>query len=152
MSFDLSSFRPTSDLCEVGYSFEPRLPGGESGIGATITVCGPQSAAVRAHNEARYDMARRREAMAKKRGKEVDSIGLAEIEGALIDLAVAHTTGWTGFVDGGQPVPFTPQAARDLYTKHPWLRDQVLAEGQELGNFLPKSSSSSSRTQLQTLP
>lgn len=146
MSFDLSTFRPAADLSELGHTFEPRLPGGGVGIGATITVRGPQSAAVVAHNEERYAAARRREAQARKRGREPEPVGLAELEAAMVDLAVAHTAGWVGVVEGGAPVACTPQAARSLYAAHPWLRDQVIAEGQELGNFMPKSSASSSAT------
>lgn len=151
MSFDLSTFLPAAALSEAGHTFEPRLPGGNVGIGATITVRGPQSAAVVAHNEERYAAARRREALARKRGREPEPVTLAEVEAALVDLAVAHTAGWSGMVDAGSPVACTPQAARGLYAAHPWLRDQVIAEGQELGNFMPKSSSSSSDTPLPSL-
>lgn len=151
MSFDLSAFRPAADLSEAGHTFEPLLPGSGVGIGATITVRGPQSAAVVAHNEERYAAARRRDALARKRGREAEPVSLADVEAALVDLAVAHTAGWSGMVDGGSPVACTPQAARSLYAAHPWLRDQVIAEGQELGNFMPKSLSSSSDTPLPSL-
>jgi hypothetical protein len=46
--------------------------------------------------------------------------------------------------EDGQPLPFTVEAARSLYTAHPWLREQVIAEGQDLGKFVSPSQKNSS--------
>lgn len=145
MSFNLGKQPSAADLSELGYTFEPVDPSGAP-IGATITVRGPQSHAVREFSERRYRTTQERAAMAKRRGKEPSPLTLAEVEAVLVEQAVAHTVAWHDFSDGERPLPFTEDAAREAYAKHPWLRDQVITEGQELGNFMKASSRSSSST------
>lgn len=46
MKFDRKNNPKVSEASEAGFAFEPRYPNGQ-GIGATITVRGPESAQVR---------------------------------------------------------------------------------------------------------
>jgi hypothetical protein len=40
-------------------------------------------------------------------------------------LLVACTAGFRGLIMGGKELAFTPAAATELYSSHPWIREQV---------------------------
>lgn len=146
MSFDLD--RPSAaQACDAGSVFEPVFPGTDTGIGATITVRGPRSQAVREYARQQYAKNQAREQAARKAGKfhEVTP-ELDEIDESLTEMALAYTIGWSGMVKAGKPLPYSDEAARDLYTAHPWMREQVIAEGQDLGKFVGPSMKLSSIT------
>ncbi|MCE2918283.1 MAG: hypothetical protein LW768_22430 [Rubrivivax sp.] len=135
-----------ADASEAGHSFEPVFPDGKP-IGATITVRGPESKAVRAVLRAQLSRAQMRELAARKAGRDgPEPATLEELTSDTLDLAVAHTISWSGFADGGAEMPATDANLRKVYTEHKWLRGQVLREGQELGNFVRSSSPSCSTT------
>ncbi|NTX07059.1 hypothetical protein [Myxococcus sp. CA040A] len=69
-----------------------------------------------------------------------------EIESDAVDMLVRRTLGWSGFVEGGKPVPFSADAALRLYTEHPWLRRQVDDALGDRSRFFEASASSSSAT------
>jgi tRNA splicing endonuclease len=145
MSFKRTTIT-TAEACEAGFGFEPRYPTGEP-IGATFRVRGPQSPALLRHQQGRLELLRQREMAAKRQRKETEPLTLDELQTALVDLAVVYTLGWDGVEDSdGTPVAFSAAAARALYQEHPWLRDQVIAEGSELGNFIKPALKSSSST------
>lgn len=145
MSFDTR--RPSAAAAsEEGHAFEPVYPGSSQGIGATISVRGPRAAAVREHARRQFAQAQAREAAARKSGKPAEAPELDELDQALTDMAVVYTLGWQGMQEGEAELPFSEAAARTLYTAHPWLREQVIAEGQDLGKFIRPFSTSSSST------
>jgi hypothetical protein len=146
MSFDTS--RPSAaQACDDGAVFEPVYPGTETGIGATIVVRGPRSAAVREYARQKYAKAQAKEQAARKAGKfSEDTPELDEIDESLTEMALVYTIGWTGMDKDGAALEFSPAAARYLYTAHPWLREQVIAEGQDLGKFVRPSAKSSTNT------
>lgn len=140
------AFKPNASTvaaaCEQGHTFEPSYPDGTP-LGATITVRGVRSQAVRDHARRQYALAQEREVMARKRGREAPSLSLDEIDDAMTETAVVYTMGWSGFEsDTGEPLDFTPDAVRNVYRAHPWLRERVIAEAQDLGNFIKASSKS----------
>jgi hypothetical protein len=144
--FDLKNHPSVADASEAGHSFEPVFPDGKP-IGATITVRGPESKAVRAVLRAQLARAQQREMAARKAGRDgPDAPSLDELTADTLELAVAHTIGWVGFADGGVEMPANDANVRAVYTQHKWLRGQVLREGQELGNFVRSSSPSCSIT------
>ena len=61
MSFDIRKVPSTASASEQGHSFEPTYPGTSTGIGATLTVRGPRSQAVRDHARRQYAQAQARE-------------------------------------------------------------------------------------------
>ena len=61
------------------------------------------------------------------------------VESDKIELLVACTKGWKGFVMGDQPFPFTQANATRLYTQYPIIREQVEAGITDRGNFVQKS-------------
>jgi hypothetical protein len=130
---------------ETGYTFEPRYPNGQ-GIGATITVRGPESQAVREVLRRQIAALQAREHAAKRSGREPEPQSIDEIEAQAIELAVAYTITWADFEDNGQPMAATEANFRAIYTDCPWIRRQVLDEAQDLGNFVRPASPSSSST------
>jgi len=146
MTFNASATPSTAQASEDGYTFEPTYPGTQQGIGANITVRGPRSQVVREHARIKLQQAQARDVAARRRGKP-EPLSLDEVEDSMIELATIYTMGWAGIESApGQSLPFSEQAARDLYRAHPWLRDQVIEEAQELGNFIKPSKNSSSST------
>lgn len=146
MSLQLRAIKSTADASEAGFDFQPTYPDSPEPTGATIVLRGPHSQAVREQQRRRVDLARRRTLTAKRAGKEPEELSLDEIEAAMVQLAVAHTMGWRDIDDGNEPFAYSPEAAVQLYTQHPWLRDQVITEGQKLGNFIRPNSTSSTST------
>lgn len=53
-----------------------------------------------------------------------------------IERLAKATKGWRGVDLGGKPVPFSVNAARDMYTRFTWMRDQVDQAIANRGNFL----------------
>jgi hypothetical protein len=148
MSFDLSSTATLKQASEAGYTFEPVYPGTDDGIGATITVRGPESGPIRAMVDRHLRQARARELAAKKRGGDVAAdVSVDEIEGQTLEMALTYTMAWSGFERDGVALPCTPDNVRAVYVDHPWLKLQVLKEAQDLGNFVRRSSTPSSSTQ-----
>ena len=141
MGFDLSNLPTSASACEAGYTFEPRYPDG-SGIGATITIFGPDSAKARAFASRRFAEIQQRETAARKQGREPDPLRADELEAQSVEMAAAYTAGWAGFSEAGQPLEATEANFRKVYTQHPWLRSQVIAQAQDLGNFLRPPSAS----------
>jgi hypothetical protein len=56
------------------------------------------------------------------RKKEVD---VSETEKEDIDLLANCTLGWSGILEGEKQIKFSVENAKDLYTKHPWIFEQV---------------------------
>ncbi|HSV45070.1 MAG TPA: hypothetical protein VLJ58_04685 [Ramlibacter sp.] len=131
MTFDIG-IRSEKEACEAGYTFEPTHPGTRRGIGASITVRGPRSEAARAFAQAKMNELRDRQDQSRVPLRP----SIAEVEANLIETAVMYTMDWSGFTDAGVPVPFSPAAARALYTRQETLRDQVLEKAGEIANFL----------------
>lgn len=58
-----------------------------------------------------------------------------------IDVMARCTKDWSGFLDRqGEPIPFSVDAARQLYTRFPVIREQVDGFIVQRRNFLPVSS------------
>lgn len=73
-------------------------------------------------------------------------IGAEELEAEAVDLLAALTIGWRLLALDGAPldVPFSPEAARDLYTAPSlaWVREQADEFAADRANFQPSSSPS----------
>ena len=64
-----------------------------------------------------------------------------QVEERSLDLLVAVTKGWAIQWEEGQMLPFSPQAARELYAdrEHAWIKQQVEQHVYEASNFLGES-------------
>jgi hypothetical protein len=56
------------------------------------------------------------------RGKKAD---FSTSDEEACDLLAGCTLGWVGIVESGKDVEFSKSNAKDLYTKHLWIREQV---------------------------
>ncbi len=57
-----------------------------------------------------------------------------------LDLAIACTKGWKGFELNGKTLEFNPKNCRMLYTRLPFIREQVEMHINDRGNFLTSAS------------
>jgi hypothetical protein len=78
-----------------------------------------------------------RDSVARKRGKEPETITIEEAETMAINSAVVRVISWRGITDNGKDVEFTAEAAREVFRKHPWIRDQVMEESDSILYFQP---------------
>jgi hypothetical protein len=149
--FDPKSLPSVKAASEIGHTFEPRYPFGDP-IGATITVRGPESELVKRLVREQMAQLQQREALARKRGRDPEALTLEELRNQSIDLAVAYTIDWNGFIEAGAPLQPTEANLRAVYTDHSWLRRQVIDEAQELGNFVRPQPASCSSTPAPSSP
>lgn len=130
MPFQLKHYKPSAEACEDGYTFEPVYPDG-AGIGATITVRGPESRAVR-------ELINKRNVEAADRAKRRDiaPLTLAQRDAQLVEEAIVCTVRWDGFIDGDAPLDATPENMRRIYGVAPWLCVQIVSKAGDLANFV----------------
>lgn len=141
MSFDLSQFDTVSGANE-GANLELRGPDGkrlltDNGKPWTITVCGADSD--------RYRKAQRRltnRRLAQSQGKRNAKLSAEELEEDAIWMLAECTTGWFGLVLDGQPLDCTVDNAAMVYTRFPWIKEQVDTFIAERENFLPHAANS----------
>lgn len=70
----------------------------------------------------------------KRKGRVNNSAGEQQSDDRL-DLAVVCTKAWVGWEDGGKEYPYSKKNALDLYTRLPFVRDQVEDFIHDRGNF-----------------
>lgn len=127
MTFDLGEYkRNTTNTADI--AIQHPVTGEDLGI--TIQVLSPDSdeyrkAALQLQNEnIRY--------IRKNRGKTTAE----RISQEAMDLLVAITQGWSGVVENGQPVPFSPDNVRRVYTEYPFIKEQVDEFTADRRNFM----------------
>lgn len=57
-----------------------------------------------------------------------------------LELLAAVTTGWNGVVLDGKDLAFSEDAARELYARFAWIREQVDQAVGDRANFLPQAA------------
>lgn len=62
-----------------------------------------------------------------------------EVNDEQVELLAACTKGWAGIENKGEVVPFSPQAAADIYAEYRWLREQASRFINNRANFLGNS-------------
>jgi hypothetical protein len=107
----------------------------EGGKAVTITLAGQDSA--RYQGAARAS--RNRRLKAQQSGRRVQ-ISAEEMENDGIETIVSCTLGWDGIGVDGAPLPFSPDNARMLYKRLPWLLEQADAFISDRANFLKASA------------
>jgi hypothetical protein len=134
MIFDLAKHNYT-EIAEVGYKFELKLPGTGEGTGVFITVRGDQSKTVKAFARKKYSEFKLREQQAKRRGKDVEDMTLEEAEELGIESAVIRVISWENITEDGKEVPFTKENAERIFKEYSWIKDAVMEEAAQLLNF-----------------
>ena len=132
--FDLAAL-DTKSAAENAYEFELTHPVTGALLGVFLSVVGDDSHAVRELSMKSLHKMQRNKAQADKRGKPFE-FTLDEIESANADSATARTTAWRNVVLNGEPLTYSEDNARMLFTQYPWIGEQVISESKELGNFV----------------
>lgn len=133
--FDLASLN-TTKACNEGAEVEIRHPVTNVPLGMTIRVLGRDSDTFKQHTRDLLNARLRREAMAQKRGKDLDVRTVEGIEQENMDLLVICTMGWKGVSYGGSDLAFEEANVRKIYKEFPWIFDQVNEAIGTLENFL----------------
>lgn len=136
MGFDIK-VQDFSAAAAIGYEFELKLPTG-AGSGAYLTVIGDQSSVVKQYSKRKFQEYQQRQAIAKRKGKE-EELSLDEAEEMAIEAAIVRLVGWKGITEDGKEVKFTKDKAREILTQHSWIREQIMEESADVGNFIPKA-------------
>lgn len=135
MSFDIQK-QDFSKSAELGYEFELKLPTGE-GSGAFLTVIGDLSPTVKQYSRRKYQEFTQRQAIARRKGKE-EELSLEDAEELAIEAALVRLINWRGFTEDGKEVKFSKEKAREVLAQHAWIRDQIVEEASDVGNYKPK--------------
>lgn len=131
MGFDLNK-KNLSEIAEVGYEFELRLPGSNEKTGAFIKVRGDQSKVVKAYIRKKFDEINVRN-NSKRKGNDVT---LEEAEEMAVESAVVRIIDWKGIEEDGKAIPFTKENATRILSEHSWIREQIQEEASQQLNFL----------------
>ncbi len=115
--------------CETAFEFELVDESSGKGKGVFLSVIGSQSASFQEWIRGVQNTRKARNAMAAKRGKEIEET--AEDEQEFLALATAkRIVAWRGIDE-----PFTPALALQLATHNVEVRNQVITASNDLSNF-----------------
>jgi hypothetical protein len=124
---DLSTINLTK-LAEDGADLTLEHPVTGEPLDIIITLAGTDSSSYRMKQKEIQN--KRMTKMA--RGKKAD---FTTTDDEACDLLAGCTLGWVGIEDGGEELSFSTSNAKDLYTNHLWIREQVDAFIGDRANF-----------------
>jgi hypothetical protein len=143
MQFDLAQI-DTKTLAETGVEMPVKSLDGKpliarNGDPVVISVLGSDSTKYRTLTRAQ--LRKRMEAMAAGKQGALTEAEMDETERDVIDVLVACTVGWKGVLTTeGEPIPFTEDNVRKLYSAYPVIREQVDEFISKRANFISASS------------
>lgn len=137
---DLSTL-DTAELANQGAALELRDPAGnpvlqDDGSPVTLTLLGEDSDVVTQISNRNANQFLRGSAGAGQ------AITVEMSRTNEINKFAAATVAWSGIVVDGEPVKFSADAAKALYRRFPWIRDQVRAFIGDRANFTKASRKS----------
>lgn len=99
-------------------------------VPVTITVLGPDSDKMRQHqNQVMRSMMKRRKGL---------GLDATNLEQKMTAQLVEAVIGWQGILIDGEAIECNRDNVHELFSKHYWLREQLLGFQQERANFLKK--------------
>lgn len=117
--FDFTT-RDVAKKAEEGAELEVLDPVTNEPVGVFITLAGADSAI---HRKTTATIAKRR--LSNTKGFRNRALDPEKFEAEGIEVLAACTLGWKGVVADGAPLPCSRDNAIMLYTRFPWLREQV---------------------------
>lgn len=128
-SFDLSSFNDLASAQEKGTEVQITHPGSGEPLGIVMMVAGPDS--------------KRQKAATALIIAERAELRLRKITGARLEeegnrIAAASIISWTGVMEGGKELEYSPSVALGLLTRYPFIREQISSYSGDRANFLKK--------------
>lgn len=127
--FDLNSLSDLTPSQELGTEVQITHPGTGEPLGITMQVAGPDSK--RQKSATSLIIGERAELRLRK-------ITAARLEDESTRIAAASIISWTGVVENGEEIKYSPSAALGLLTRHPFIREQVASYANDRANFLKK--------------
>ena len=116
---DIGKVKETTDV-ELVHPATGETLLNDDGTAMTITVHGPYSSVYKSisHNQQNKRMMK-----AQRTGGKLN-LTAEEMEASSLDLLVKCTEGWNVTLDK-EPEEFSQDKVRQVYTEHPWVREQV---------------------------
>jgi hypothetical protein len=127
MSFDLSDLGGLSDAQEAGIDVSITHPKTGEPLGIVIKVAGPDS---KKQQKARTAVLNDR---VEKKIRKVTGDRLTEEATSLVANSIL---GWSGVEIDGAAVPFTVENAVMVFTRWPFIREQVQSVSDDRANFI----------------
>lgn len=133
---DLSQLDTTKGAAE-GFELQLRHPETDAPLPLWVTVIGADSDEYHA-----AVMKQQRKRMERLKGHRRMNLSPEELQEEAIELLVGATRSWRGEMklDGKDFPAYTPAAAKQLYKRFKWMREQVDAAMGDRANFLPRSA------------
>ena len=128
-AFDLSELGDLSSAQETGMEVIITHPGTGEPIGITMIVAGPDSKRQKAITSV---------IIAERTDLRLRKISASRLEDEAIRVAAASILSWTGVIEGGAEIEYSPSAALGLLTRYPFIREQISSYSGDRANFLKK--------------
>lgn len=129
VAFDLGSLSGLAEAQETGTEVHITHPGTGEPLGITMQVAGPDSKRQKAATA--LIIAERAELRLRK-------INAARLEDESVRIAAASIISWTGVMEAGKSIDYSPSAALGLLTRYPFIREQIVSYSGDRANFLKK--------------
>lgn len=133
--FDLATLDTTA-ACDKGAEIELLHPVTQEPLGVFVTVLGKDSTVFKEYLRETINDKLRREAMAKKRGRDPEVPTYESAEDETVKLLTLCTRGWRNMVVAGKELEYNVANAQKLYTDYAWIRKQVDDGITNLENFM----------------
>lgn len=131
-TFDLSEL-DTAKASNDGFDVSLYHPGTNADLGIKIRVLGKDSDEFRKVSNAQN---KRRMDRMSRGGFRNPTPSPEELEQNGIELLAACTVGWSGVVLDGKSLAFSKDNAKALYSRFPWIKEQVDAAIGDRANFI----------------
>jgi hypothetical protein len=128
-NFDLSSLSDLTPAQEVGTEVKILHPGTGEPTGIVMQVAGPDSK--RQKNATALIIGERSELRLRK-------ITAARLEDESIRIAAASIISWSGVIENGEEIEYSPSVALGLLTRYPFIREQIASYSNDRAKFLKK--------------
>ncbi len=127
--FDLNSFSDLTSTQEAGTEVHILHPGTGEPLGIVMQVAGPDSK--RQKSATALIIAERAELRLRK-------ITGARLEDESNRIAAASIISWSGVMEDGKSIEYSPSVALGLLTRYPFIREQISSYANDRANFLKK--------------
>jgi len=128
-SFDLNTLSGLTSDQENGTEVVILHPGSGEPIGIKMQVAGPDSKRQKAATSL---------IVAERTEMRLRRITAARLEDENIRVAAASIISWSGVIENGKEIEYSPSAALGLLTRYPFIREQIVSYSGDRANFLKK--------------
>lgn len=119
---------------ESGYEFELLHPATGEGTEGFLKIRGEKSKVVQNHARKVVTEMQKREKMAAGKNKTVE-LSIEDLEDMAVERAFVRIISWRGIQEDGVDLPFNKENAERILKDHPWIRESIMEESENLLNF-----------------